>query len=77
MRDDSSYKSVQRLRKDFGLKGTIQQGATFETLEQIYEVLRGRFPTWELVVWSQQFEQIIQLKFLSMWPLLLSLSKSC
>jgi hypothetical protein len=43
MHDDPSYKSVQRLRKDFGLKGTIQQGATFETLAQIYEVLRGRF----------------------------------
>jgi hypothetical protein len=27
------------------LKGTIQQAATFETITEIYKVLRGRFPT--------------------------------
>ena len=39
-----SAKSVQRLRKALGLKGTIQQAASFETLETIYEIIWGRFP---------------------------------
>ncbi|KAM6491906.1 hypothetical protein JOM56_012544 [Amanita muscaria] len=38
-------KSVQRIRKDLNLKGTIQQAATFDTVIEIYKVLRGRFPT--------------------------------
>jgi hypothetical protein len=33
------------LRKNFDLKGTIQQAAMFETLNEIYKVLRGRFPS--------------------------------
>ena len=40
-----SQKSVQRIKKDLGLKGIIQQAATFETIEEIYKVLRARFPT--------------------------------
>ncbi|KAM6490176.1 hypothetical protein JOM56_014368, partial [Amanita muscaria] len=39
-----SAKSVQRRRKDLGLKGTIQQAASFDTLEEIYKILRTRFP---------------------------------
>lgn len=41
----NSAKSVQRLRKKLGLKGTIQQAASFEMVLDIYKVLRGRFPT--------------------------------
>ena len=40
-----SQKSVQRIRKGLGLQGTIQQAATFETITEIYKVLRERFPT--------------------------------
>jgi hypothetical protein len=40
-----SQKSVQRIRKDLGLKGTVQQAATFETITEIYKVIRARFPT--------------------------------
>jgi hypothetical protein len=43
--NENSAKSVQRLRKSLGLKGTVQQAATFETLIEIYNVMRGRFPT--------------------------------
>ncbi|KAF8649193.1 hypothetical protein AX14_008738, partial [Amanita brunnescens Koide BX004] len=37
-------KRFQRLRRRFDLKGTIQQNATFDTLKDIYNVLRSRFP---------------------------------
>ncbi|GLB40063.1 hypothetical protein LshimejAT787_0705730 [Lyophyllum shimeji] len=40
-----SQKTVQRIRKEMGLKGTIQQAATFETITEIYKILRARFPT--------------------------------
>jgi len=54
-----SQKSVQRIRKDLGLKGTIQQAATFETITQIYEVLQARFPTmgacWMVTVIRQEY----------------------
>ena len=40
-----TYKSVQRVCDTLGLKGTIQQAATFETLTDIYKVLRSQFPT--------------------------------
>ncbi|KAM6489501.1 hypothetical protein JOM56_015058 [Amanita muscaria] len=40
-----SAKSVQRIRGQLDLKGTIKQAATFETLKDIYQVLRARFPT--------------------------------
>jgi hypothetical protein len=33
------------VREKLGLKGTIQQAATFETLAEIYIVLRSRFPS--------------------------------
>jgi hypothetical protein len=33
------------VRDRLGLKGTIQQAATFEILTEIYKVLRSRFPT--------------------------------
>ena len=33
------------MRDRLGLKGTIQQAATFETLTEIYKVVRSRFPT--------------------------------
>ena len=39
-----SQKSVQRVRKQLGLKGAIQEAATFETIAEIYKVLRARFP---------------------------------
>lgn len=43
--NDYSYKSIQRVRERLGLKGTIQQAATFETLTEIYKVIRSRFPS--------------------------------
>jgi hypothetical protein len=33
------------VRERLGLKGTTQQAATFETLAEIYKVLRSRFPS--------------------------------
>ena len=33
------------MHERLGLKGTIQQAATFETLTEIYKVLRPRFPS--------------------------------
>ena len=42
---ENSAKSIQRRRKALGLQGTIQQAASFDTLEQIYNVVRPRFPS--------------------------------
>ena len=39
-----SAKSVQRLRKTLHLKGTVQEAASFKTLEKVYDVIRERFP---------------------------------
>lgn len=40
----TSAKTVQRVRGELGLKGTIQQAATFEMIKPIYDAIRPRFP---------------------------------